>query len=226
MVDIVVSMAAYFCFRPLSWGLSFNWLKRPPVASRRPLVFVPFLGDFLSIQKKGFTLIVRVQCFRPLSWGLSFNDNEPTACVLKGRYRFRPLSWGLSFNLKSLSRFVNMTGLVFVPFLGDFLSIWVNLVNSLDSLVFVPFLGDFLSIWDSKEVLWLDAVFVPFLGDFLSIVTGKGRCYYGYYRFRPLSWGLSFNWMMGVRDAISVSKVFVPFLGDFLSIGCIHRPRA
>ena len=59
------------CFRPLSWGLSFN-----------------------GIQKRfaGLTL----QSFRPLSWGLSFNVKFDG--IAPFIYGFRPLSWGLSFN--------------------------------------------------------------------------------------------------------------------------------
>ena len=63
-------------------------------------------------------------------------------------------------------------GQVFVPFLGDFLSICEIRGKIHDAMenVFVPFLGDFLSIrvWQS-EPLSTGFVFVPFLGDFLSI---------------------------------------------------------
>ena len=61
-------------------------------------VFVPFLGDFLSIRR----------ACTPLSMER-----------LKG---FRPLSWGLSFNREFVQECVACT-VVFVPFLGDFLSI-------------------------------------------------------------------------------------------------------
>ena len=37
------------------------------------------------------------------------------------------------------------------------------------TVVFVPFLGDFLSIYDIAVDSAVDMVFVPFLGDFLSI---------------------------------------------------------
>ena len=42
--------------------------------------------------------------------------------------------------------------------------------------------------------------------------------------FRPLSWGLSFNFMGNIERSISAGKVFVPFLGDFLSIACLRSP--
>ena len=59
------------------------------------LVFVPFLGDFLSMAME--TLIRFIAGFRPLSWGLSFNDEKfPTKAG--NVTSFRPLSWGLSFN--------------------------------------------------------------------------------------------------------------------------------
>ena len=62
-------------------------------------------------------------------------------------------------------------------------------------IVFVPFLGDFLSIIFATVTTgksWM-TVFVPFLGDFLSItlwgmITPRIEA-----SFRPLSWGLSFN---------------------------------
>ena len=83
-------------FRPLSWGLSFNMTGKPSIHHS-------------------------AESFRPLSWGLSFNstpcgNNLTPSC-------FRPLSWGLSFNYAHVRWYVDGY-LVFVPFLGDFLSIW------------------------------------------------------------------------------------------------------
>ena len=83
---------------------------------------------------------------------------------------------------------------VFVPFLGDFLSIRTGTGGKQNGLhVFVPFLGDFLSMLVCLVCLYNQGVFVPFLGDFLSI-----RC-------KPY---IEYN----------VVAVFVPFLGDFLSM--------
>ena len=61
--------------------------------------------------------------------------------------------------------------IVFVPFLGDFLSINETTTMVVIPLVFVPFLGDFLSIIRHRERQrrQIRRVFVPFLGDFLSI---------------------------------------------------------
>ena len=141
-------------------------------------VFVPFLGDFLSI-------------------------GECTRAIVERNLGFRPLSWGLSFNFLSIlkNRLKCLLSHVFVPFLGDFLSI------SLSTTTFPPKLG----------------VFVPFLGDFLSIVVKMDGIAPFIYGFRPLSWGLSFN-MRGVVQATfsPSSMVFVPFLGDFLSIRRYH----
>ena len=84
--------------------------------------------------------------FRPLSWGLSFNGEHDGVALYKAR--FRPLSWGLSFNSVTTAILVPLDGAkVFVPFLGDFLSmVQKNLSSLVVKLVFVPFLGDFLSI--------------------------------------------------------------------------------
>ena len=62
---------------------------------------------------------------------------------------FRPLSWGLSFNRRRETPDGAEIRTVFVPFLGDFLSIWGT----------------------SSALLRLQSVFVPFLGDFLSITS-------------------------------------------------------
>ena len=84
------------CFRPLSWGLSFNCFSRDTIAVRQAVVFVPFLGDFLSIGKENKRCYEH-RSFRPLSWGLSFNHDELRE-IRHERDGFRPLSWGLSFN--------------------------------------------------------------------------------------------------------------------------------
>ena len=60
---------------------------------------------------------------------------------------FRPLSWGLSFNGALELMEEKDFDPVFVPFLGDFLSMYHGHVEpSFKIEVFVPFLGDFLSI--------------------------------------------------------------------------------
>ena len=210
-------------FRPLSRGLSFNigvvvdsnfptkvfvpflgdFLSIFPTKAGNVttaiMVFVPFLGDFLSIvvtDEDGKT--VYTPCFRPLSRGLSFNT-----LLWRCWHRnssFRPLSRGLSFNDERFPTKAGNVTTVFVPFLGDFLSIVVLAVDERfpTKAVFVPFLGDFLSIRKDRiypvqrEVEFSS----PFSGTFFQSKAGN------------------------VTTAIIV-VVFVPFLGDFLSI----RPR-
>ena len=60
---------------------------------------------------------------------------------------FRPLSWGLSFNHR-LARCNADVRLAFSsPFLGTFFqSGEIRLIKDENGVVFVPFLGDFLSI--------------------------------------------------------------------------------
>ena len=84
-------------------------------------VFVPFLGDFLSICLITY-IVMGVGSFRPLSWGLSFN--LPV---------FHALSAGLSQAFSS-------------PFLGTFFQSQCDDFVRRFLIVFVPFLGDFLSI--------------------------------------------------------------------------------
>ena len=61
-------------FRPLSWGLSFN--KEIDALNEKMDVFVPFLGDFLSIKHHEKGILGNILRFRPLSWGLSFNTGD------------------------------------------------------------------------------------------------------------------------------------------------------
>ena len=82
-------------------------------------------------------------CFRPLSWGLSFNEPDPRE-YLGGKTGFRPLSWGLSFN-DGVSVYKVSVAIVFVPFLGDFLSMaTIEKSNGFMGNMFSsPFLGTF-----------------------------------------------------------------------------------
>ena len=85
----------------------------------------PFLGTFFQLdteeqeQEQG-------ESFRPLSWGLSFNRYDKDPCEDMAN-SFRPLSWGLSFNEVQEARGDTVLRIVFVPFLGDFLSIGVTI---------------------------------------------------------------------------------------------------
>ena len=87
-----------------------------------------------------------------------------------GCMSFRPLSWGLSFN--ELKPTIITTNLVFVPFLGDFLSIGeCDVLRETFEKFSSPFLGTFFqsfAVAYEPETRVVE-VFVPFLGDFLSI---------------------------------------------------------
>ena len=61
--------------------------------------------------------------------------------------------------------------IVFVPFLGDFLSIGMyrDIIGNRSEEVFVPFLGDFLSMARKVGTLWKAKQFSsPFLGTFFQ----------------------------------------------------------
>ena len=64
---------------------------------------------------------------------------------------FRPLSWGLSFNNYMPINITTAKKILFVPFLGDFLSIRKRGTDNGKNHLFVPFLGDFLSITFTYE---------------------------------------------------------------------------
>ena len=157
---------------------------------------------------------------------------------------FRPLSWGLSFNVRTQKRTWYACH-VFVPFLGDFLSIvmtlaygakqfgfsspflgtffqlsWNSILSTCRMTVFVPFLGDFLSIlqkWKWRR-LEIETVFVPFLGDFLSM-NWKGVQRHWQKKFSSPFLGTFFQFSSITALSTKPSRaVFVPFLGDFLSI--------
>ena len=115
----------------------------------------------------------------------------------------RPLSWGLFVNNNFCFFTGNLPRDVFVPFLGDFLSIKLNYkkLHALYAGVFVPSLGDFWSICLlSTQTIMISS-------------------------FRPLSWGLFFNCLLLPVHALHGGhRVFVPFLGDLFSIACLRSP--
>ena len=87
---------------------------------------------------------------------------------------FRPLSWGLSFN-GNIERVIELAKAVFVPFLGDFLSIRGKRVFHRKWKVFVPFLGDFLSIIKLQKIARALCGFSsPFLGTFFQYCKIRG----------------------------------------------------
>ena len=83
-------------FRPLSWGLFFNFEYR---------------HDNKTLHG-----------FRPLSWGLFFNwANDMYKFLMDGEMFSSPFLWTF-FQSSDFLMFSNLT-IVFVPFLGDFFSI-------------------------------------------------------------------------------------------------------
>ena len=132
-------------------------------------VFVPFLGDFFSITMTN-CIYPRKRRFRPLSRGLFFNFPSSLHRGTTLATSFRPLSRGLFFNtLKSCHRHINI--IVFVPFLGDFFSMTVEIVVWSDNSEFSsPFSGTFFQSFIACRLAKSEKeVFVPFLGDFFSI---------------------------------------------------------
>ena len=85
--------------------------------------------------------------------------------------------------------------IIFVPFLGDFLSITRSFFRkSRITFNFRPLSWGLSFNIDGEERYELNKfIFVPFLGDFLSIERLRGVCGHDGSYFRPLSWGLSFN---------------------------------
>ena len=84
-------------------------------------VFVPFLGDFLSIALNAKLDALMAMRFRPLSWGLSFNESYET--LLCREEQFSSPFLGTFFQWKQNETLLRRIQRVFVPFLGDFLSI-------------------------------------------------------------------------------------------------------
>ena len=236
-------------FRPLSWGLSFNALKRVAFAKLKRKFSSPFLGTFFQYAQtvRRYHGVVSTEFSSPFL-GTFFQLSVTVNTWLAPR-RFRPLSWGLSFNrcyygkingihgevfVPFLGDFLSINRLytiqrkmesVFVPFLGDFLSIRSIAISKMAEIVFVPFLGDFLSIL--RELFPLpnfQNVFVPFLGDFLSICVSKVTA------DKPIKFSSPFLGTFfqlkraSTRRSAQKEIVFVPFLGDFLSIACLRSP--
>ena len=85
------------------------------------IVFVPFPGDFFSINEKS-RIVLEYDVFVPFP--------------------------GDFFSINKEDNIMRIRKLVFVPFPGDFFSIWkfTDLENTSMLIVFVPFPGDFFSI--------------------------------------------------------------------------------
>ena len=81
----------------------------------------PFLGTFFQLPEWERKYNEN-DCFRPLSWGLSFNTITKTVGYYKGK-RFSSPFLGTFFQCDVMKRTTTRKSAVFVPFLGDFLSI-------------------------------------------------------------------------------------------------------
>ena len=131
----------------------------------RPLSRVPFFNAIRTSRGRDD------RCFRPLSWGLSFNF-----LPYPMEFVFNPVLFSSPF-LGTFFQFPRIHGIrrqrrrVFVPFLGDFLSIATLPTFSVKSVWFSPpFLGTFFQFDDASvdtetgEVLFSS----PFLGTFFQ----------------------------------------------------------
>ena len=158
------------------------------VQSSKLRVFVPFLGDFLSIRWKAWLISFR-SCFRPLSWGLSFNS-----------------PWKISTTLWTTFS---------SPFLGTFFQYEViNIIHDYGYETFSsPFLGTFFQCtqkWLTRKWLRFSS---PFLGTFfqwtgLKHITRK--CL-----FSSPFLGTFFQFHVTCKVIKEMIKFSSPFLGTF-----------
>ena len=177
-------------FRPLSWGFFFNSILSIEGWNLETGMFSsPFLGTFFQFVAENHEDFEKWKAVFVPFLGDLFSMMVILLLWL-GCMSFRPLSWGLSFNVFTV---LNDSGdVVFVPFPGDFLSIWeIRLVYGSNSVEFSsPFLGTFFQ-WDDLN---------------------KGLIQFG---FRPLSWGLSFNHIEDCANLRPGTVFSSPFLGTF-----------
>ena len=165
-----------------------------PTILPRQTPLVPFPGIFSTYI--GAHLSKRQFCFRPLSRGLFFNLIPISRQRRETQRRFRPLSRGPFFNKRSQSKSMDRPQRSFSsPFLRTFFQL---------SHVFTVY-ADNGDVFSS-----------PFSRTFFQLETNMDERKGIVASFRPLSWGLFFNWQMMTDYLIDV--VFVPFLGDFFSI--------
>lgn len=162
-----------------------------PTILPRQTPLVPFPGIFSTYI--GAHLSKRQFCFRPLSRGLFFNLIPISRQRRETQRRFRPLSRGPFFNKRSQSKSMDRPQRSFSsPFLRTFFQL---------SHVFTVY-ADNGDVFSS-----------PFSRTFFQLETNMDERKGIVASFRPLSWGLFFNWQMMTDYLIDV--VFVPFLGDF-----------
>ena len=120
-----------------------------------------------------------------------------SACTTWRSPGFRPLSWGLFFNCAQAE---------------------IDALNA--KMVFVPFLGDFFSIYGERRTLSQGGKFSsPFLGTFFQYRYANCGYYVDSTLFSSPFLGTFFQLSGGIASiTMTIRMVFVPFLGDFFSI--------
>ena len=161
-------------------------------------VFVPFLGDFLSMLQVFQQGRLYSECFRPLSWGLSFNLTL-TAWNGVFSHSFRPLSWGPFFNLNGVRQ--GYSARYFRPLSrGLFFNLpWCTFSDVVETKFSSPFSGTFF-----QYVCW----------------DAYGRIYLC---FRPLSRGLFFNSVPAKPQPVCSRKRICGGDGGIASSGTLLR---
>ena len=161
------------------------------------VVFVPFLGDFLSM------IIIGGDAEKSLVFVPFLGDFLSIYCI-------------------AMCEPEKMAHLFSSPFLGTFFQSEreVYYGKSEKRMFSSPFLGTFFQFsWEILRGLSRWQFSSPFLGTFFQLARdGSFMDFERSDSFRPLSWGLSFNMKKGMDEAQITGSVFVPFLGDFLSI--------
>ena len=175
-------------------GILLSLVILIPTILPRQTPLVPFPGIFSTYI--GAHLSKRQFCLRPLSREPFFNLMPISRQRRETQRRFRPLSRGPFFNKRSQSKSMDRPQRSFSsPFLRTFFQL---------SHVFTVY-ADNGDVFSS-----------PFSRTFFQLETNMDERKGIVASFRPLSWGLFFNWQMMTDYLIDV--VFVPFLGDFFSI--------
>lgn len=175
-------------------GILLSLVILIPTILPRQTPLVPFPGIFSTYI--GAHLSKRQFCLRPLSREPFFNLMPISRQRRETQRRFRPLSRGPFFNKRSQSKSMDRPQRSFSsPFLRTFFQL---------SHVFTVY-ADNGDVFSS-----------PFSRTFFQLETNMDERKGIVASFRPLSWGLFFNWQMMTDYLIDV--VFVPFLGDLFSI--------
>ena len=129
-------------------GTFFQFAEKPIKIGEHDGSFSsPFLGTFFQFPQHRFLYIFLPINFSSPFLGTFFQSLRRLA-GRRSRSIFRPLSWGLSFNSLVSSKRGGISMKIFVPFLGDFLSIRYHFVvyDCRTGLFSSPFLGTFFQL--------------------------------------------------------------------------------